>query len=286
MVKKKRVKKGKWRHNYRLIILNDNTFEERFSLKLNRLNVFVVTCLSAVSLIALTTVLIAFTSLREFIPGYSSSQLRRQSATLVKETDSLKQQLALNNQQYDRIKKVLKGDISTKEYEKIDSVAKAQVDKGNISLKPIKEDLALRKEVKREDTFSVTAGATAKTKFIFFPPLKGSISEGFNPKIKHYAVDITAQTGRPVKAAANGTVIFSSWASETGYTMIIEHANGIITVYKHMSQLNKGQNDQVSSGEVIGSVGNTGELTTGPHLHFELWNDGYPLDPVNFINFQ
>ncbi len=286
MAKKKRVRKGKWRHSYRLIIINDDTFEERFSFRLNKLNVFVATCLSAVSLIALTTVIIAFTSLREFIPGYASTQLRRQSAQLVKETDSLKQQLALNNQQYERIKKVLNGDISTKEYEKIDSIAKAEVEKGNLSLTPIKEDIQLRKEVKREEAFSITTGAVAKTKFIFFPPVKGSISEGFNPKIKHFAVDITAQTGRPVKAAADGTVIFASWASETGYTMIIEHANGIITVYKHMNDLNKDQNDRVTAGEVIGSVGNTGEFTTGPHLHFELWNDGYPLDPVNFINFQ
>lgn len=286
MAKKKRVKKGKWRHNYRLVILNDSTFEERFSLKLNRLNVFVVTMLSAIFLIASTTVLIAFTSLREFIPGYSSSELRRESAKLVKETDSLKNQLALNEQQYKRIKKVLTGDLSPDEYKVVDSTTKAEEKTGKINLKPIPEDIALRKEVKREDAFSVTSGAKAKSNFVFFPPLKGSISDGFNPKIKHYAVDITAQKGRPIKAAANGTVIFSSWASETGYTMIIEHPYGMITVYKHMESLNKGQNDRVVAGEVIGSVGDTGEFTTGPHLHFELWNDGFPLDPLNFINFQ
>lgn len=286
MAKKKRSKIGKWRHNYRLIILNEITFEERFSLKLNRLNVFVVTFLSAVFLIAATTVLIAFTSLREYIPGYSSSKLRRESAQLVRETDSLKKQLTINNQQYDRIKKVLNGDISPAEYKKIDSIAKIEIDYSNLDLKPSKEDLELRAQVKKEDAFSITAGATAKTNFVFFTPVKGRITEGFNPKIKHYAVDIAAQTGRPVKAAATGTVIYSSWSSETGYTILLEHPYGLITVYKHMDYLNKSQNDKVVAGEVIGSVGSTGEFTTGPHLHFELWSDGFPLDPVNFINFQ
>ncbi|MEP3823291.1 MAG: M23 family metallopeptidase, partial [Nonlabens ulvanivorans] len=107
-----------------------------------------------------------------------------------------------------------------------------------------------------------------------------------NAEKKHYAVDITSAANSPVKAAADGTVIFAGWSTDTGNTILMEHSYGVITVYKHMATLSKKQNDQVQAGEVIGIVGNTGELTNGPHLHFELWMDGYPQDPTNFINFQ
>ena len=269
-----------------MVVLNDDTFEERFSLKLNRINVFVVTVVSAVILIALTTLFIAYTPERELIPGYSSSELRNETTVLMQETDSLKLKLALNEQQYQRIKMVLSGDITTEEYARIDSVAQVETTLSLQDFEPSREDSLLRAEVAREDKYNVIEGATARTNFVFFKPIKGSISNGFSVKQKHYAVDVTAGTNTPVKAAAAGTVIFSGWTAETGYTMLLEHAYGLITVYKHCGTLTKSQNDQVLAGEVIASVGNTGELTNGPHLHFELWSNGYPLDPTNFINFE
>ncbi len=269
-----------------MVVLNDDTFEERFSLKLNRINVFVVTVVSAVILIALTTLFIAYTPVRELIPGYSSSELRNETTVLMQETDSLKLKLALNEQQYQRIKMVLSGDITTEEYARIDSVAQVETTLSLQDFEPSREDSLLRAEVAREDKYNVIEGATARTNFVFFKPIKGSISNGFSVKQKHYAVDVTAGTNTPVKAAAAGTVIFSGWTAETGYTMLLEHAYGLITVYKHCGTLTKSQNDQVLAGEVIASVGNTGELTNGPHLHFELWSNGYPLDPTNFINFE
>ena len=115
---------------------------------------------------------------------------------------------------------------------------------------------------------------------------KGTISDTFNSKIKHFAVDIVVANNTPVKSVADGTVIFSEWTARTGNVLIIEHANHLISVYKHNSSLNKEQGDLVTSGEVIAYSGNTGELSTGPHLHFELWGDGYPLNPEDFINFN
>ncbi|WP_124979084.1 M23 family metallopeptidase [Nonlabens xiamenensis] len=288
MAKKKKQRKqpSKWTHHYRMVVLNDDTFEERFSLKLTRLNVFIVTFVSAILLIAATTILIAFTPIREYIPGYSDVGLRKQTIQLEQETDSLKQQLAANETHYQRIKMVLSGDITPEEYARIDSVAKIETSEATPDLTPIPEDSLLRKEVSREDRYSLIAGAKARTNFVFFPPLQGDISENYNAEDKHFAVDVVAKTGTPIKAAADGTVVFASWSAETGYTMLIEHAYGLITVYKHCGSLLKEQNDQVLAGEVIASVGNTGELTTGPHLHFELWSDGYPLDPTNFIQFQ
>jgi len=286
MGKKDKNQKSKWTHHYRMVVLNDDTFEERFSLKLNRLNVFMLTLISAVLLIGATTVLIAFTPIREYIPGYADITTKRNSIELTKETDSIQQVLRTNEEFYGRIKMLLNGDITTEEYERIDSIAKVETDIETADLAPIKEDSLLREEVAQEDRYSVIAGAKAKTNFVFFPPIKGIISGDYDTEIKHYAVDVAAASGTPIKAAADGTVVFASWSAETGYTMLIEHAYGLITVYKHAGSLIKEQNDQVLAGEVIASVGNTGELTTGPHLHFEIWSDGYPLDPTNFINFE
>lgn len=269
-----------------MVVLNDDTFEERFSLKLNRLNVFTATVVGAVTLIGLTTLFIAFTPVREFIPGYSSSQVRNETTALLQETDSLKLRLALNEQQYSRIKMVLSGDITSEEYARIDSVAQVETSLSLADFAPGKQDSLLREEVAREDKYNIIEGAKASTNFVFFKPIRGQISQGFSSKEKHYGVDVTAAINTPVKAAAPGTVIFSGWSAETGYTILLEHSYGLLTVYKHCNNLTKDQNDKVLAGEVIASVGNTGELTNGPHLHFEIWSDGYALDPTNFINFE
>ncbi|MGJ8683027.1 MAG: M23 family metallopeptidase [Nonlabens sp.] len=284
--KEKGKLKKKWLHRYRMVVLNNDTFEERFSLNLTRLNVFVVTVLSAIILIGLTTVLIAFTPLREFIPGYASTKLTKDVIVLENKTDSLLTSIALQQQKYDRIQMVLSGNITTAEYARIDSIAKVETARDQDLPEPIEEDSLLREEVDREDKYNVIEGATSRTNFVFFTPVTGTISDSFNADKSHYAVDITAAANSPVKAAADGTVIFSGWSADTGNTILMEHSYGVITVYKHMATLNKKQNSQVQAGEVIGIVGNTGELTTGPHLHFELWIDGYPQDPTNFINFQ
>ena len=123
-------------------------------------------------------------------------------------------------------------------------------------------------------------------KFVLFAPVKGTISAPYDPKKKHYAVDIVTVKDAPVKAAADGTVIFSEWTAETGYVAILEHKNNLLSVYKHNASLTKVQGEIVKAGEVIAIVGNTGEFTTGPHLHFELWSDGYPINPTNLIDFD
>ena len=121
---------------------------------------------------------------------------------------------------------------------------------------------------------------------VFFAPISGNISQLFNSENKHFAIDVVAKVGTPVKAAADGTVIFSEWTTETGYVIILKHANNFISVYKHNGTLLKQQGDLVQSGEAIASIGSSGELTTGPHLHFELWSDGYAVNPANYIDFK
>lgn len=288
MIEKKKKKKfaKKLLHKYRLVVLNEDTFEERFAIKLTRLNVFVIVMLTAIILIAGTTFLIAFTSLREFIPGYSSAKLKKQATELNFKTDSLQQVLALNQQYYASIKRVLSGDVKTVEFNRDSIIDAANKDVNSRNFLRTKEDSLLREKVDKEDKYNLFESVISKSNFVLFPPVNGTISEGYNIKTKHYAVDIIVAKDTPVKATADGTVIFAEWTSETGYVLIIEHNQELISVYKHNASLTKQQGDLVKAGEVIAMAGNTGEYTTGPHLHFELWSKGYPVNPTNFIDFK
>lgn len=285
--KEKRGKKirKKLLHKYRLVVLNEATFEERFSFKLNRLNVFVFSSVLALFLIAFTILLIAFTPLREYIPGYSSTSLKKQAVTLAFKTDSLQQALSINEQYITSIKKVLTGDVKTVDFNRDSIIEAAQKDTEGLDLSPSKQDSLLREIVSQEDKYNPLIDSE-QLNFVLFAPVKGTISEDYDPETKHFAVDIVTIKDSPIKAAADGTVIFAEWTAETGNVIIIKHNNNLITVYKHNASLSKEQGDLVKAGEVIATVGNTGELTTGPHLHFELWSDGYPINPTNFIDFD
>lgn len=273
-------------HKYRLVILNEDTFEERFAIKLTRLNVFVIMSISAIILVALTTVLIAFTPLREYIPGYSSTALKKRATNLNYKTDSLQRVIIMNEQYLESIKKVLKGDVSVGEFNKDSIIKAAQLDAEQFDLNPSREDSLLRDRVDKEDKYNLFESATSRVSFVLFPPVKGTISESYNVEEKHFAVDIVVPKDTPIKTVADGTVVLAEWTTQTGYVMVIDHGNGLISVYKHNESLTKEQGSLVKAGEVIAISGNTGELTTGPHLHFELWSDGYPINPTTFIDFE
>ena len=284
--KKRKEIKRKLLHKYRLVILNESTFEEKISFKLSRLNVFITGTLFIIVLIGLTTLLIAFTPLREYIPGYSSTRLKKQATELTYRTDSLVNVLNYTNRYLDNIRMVLNGDIDNTEVNRDSLAQQFKLDPTTIDLTPIKEDSILRAEVALEDKYNLFEKNNSQVDLVLFPPLEGKLSQAYNTDKKHYAVDVVAPKGTPVKSVADGTVIFAEWTTETGYVIIIEHSKGLLSVYKHNGSLNKSQGDLVASGEVIASVGNTGEYTTGPHLHFELWNEGNPVNPLDYIDFK
>ncbi|QCE41168.1 M23 family metallopeptidase [Psychroserpens sp. NJDZ02] len=283
--KSKKIKK-KLLHRYRLVILNDDTFEERLSLNLTRLNVFVLGTISAILLIVFTTILIAFTPLKEYIPGYSSTTLKKKAVQLSFKTDSLQRVIDLNDKYFTSIKKVLQGEVSTVQFNRDSIIQAAKLEASQVDLSPIREDSLLRQKVDKEDKYNLFETAKSRANFVLFPPANGTISENYNSKTRHYAVDIVLANETPIKATADGTVIFAEWTAQTGYVIILEHSYGLISVYKHNASLNKSQGDLVKAGEVIAASGNTGDLTTGPHLHFELWSDGYSVNPTNFIDFK
>ncbi len=271
---------------YRLVILNESTFEERFSFKLNRLNVFVLGTLFSIFLIIATTFIIAYSPLKEYIPGYSSSKLKKEASNLVYKIDSLQKVIQVNNVYFDNIKEVLAGKITAPTIDKDSILNTFKVHLDTVNFTPSDADLALRNKVEQSDRYSLFEQATKGLDIVFFNPLIGQISKPFNSKEKHFAVDINATKGSPVKAVAKGTVIFSDWTAETGYVMIIEHPKGFTSVYKYNASLLKQQGDFVKGGEAIAIVGSKNKLSKEPLLHFELWNESNPINPAKFIAFE
>ena len=445
--------KNKLTKKFRLVVLNEDSFEERFSFKLTRLNVFVLGWVFSVLLIALTVLLIAFTPIKAYIPGFSSTQLKRQASQLFYKVDSLQVQISTLKKFTEAIRPILIGEETTvamqlpytekdyvnlpntfhftdndslnkvlqkvrlqldstlqshyqkeknlllkrnkesqesliaendslslqlqnnyellkqkedslqkfqsafyksesssvtssltgkkskreyqaslsKSYRQREMKLKAEHDKKTAQLKDSltlkeylldslrayvlaqqrkvgelsdeipfqdieaseealliasKRDSLFREAVEREDRFSLFDYETDKVDLVFFAPVKGILTESYNVKEKHYAVDIAVPKGTAVKAIADGTVVFSAWTAGTGYVVIIEHTNKYLSVYKHNEIIYREQGDLIKSGEVIALAGTSGEYSTGPHLHFEMWFQGYPVNPENFIEFE
>ena len=445
--------KNKLTKKFRLVVLNEDSFEERFSFKLTRLNVFVLGGVFSVLLIALTVLLIAFTPIKAYIPGFSSTQLKRQASQLFYKVDSLQVQISTLKKFTEAIRPILIGEEATvamqlpftekdyvnlpntfhftdndslnkvlqkvrlqldstlqshyqkeknlllkrnkesqesliaendslslqlqnnyellkqkedslqkfqsafyksesssvtssltgkkskreyqaslsKSYRQREMKLKAEHDKKTAQLKDSltlkeylldslrahvlaqqrkvgelsdeipfqdievseealliasKRDSLFREAVEREDRFSLFDYETDKVDLVFFAPVKGILTESYNVKEKHYAVDIAVPKGTAVKAIADGTVVFSAWTAGTGYVVIIEHTNKYLSVYKHNEIIYREQGDLIKSGEVIALAGTSGEYSTGPHLHFEMWFQGYPVNPENFIEFE
>lgn len=284
-LKRKQIKKKLFTKN-RLVILNEDTFEEIFSLKLTLMNVFVVASVGAILIIFITTYIIAFTPLREYIPGYASSKLKKDATELALKSDSLTIALKKNEAYMASIKKVLTGDLEYAKLNKDSIMATPIGTKAASEIQPSEADLKLRKQVAEEDKYNLFEKAQSKVSTVLFAPVKGPITEKFSSREKHFAVDIALAKNTPIKAILNGTIIFADWTPTTGNVIILRHNNGFISVYKHAASLTKSQGDVVKTGEVIALAGSTGQESTGIHLHFELWKDGYPIDPTQFIEFE
>ena len=281
--KKKRIIK-KLKNKYRLVILNDASFEERFSYRLSPLNLLTLLLTFVVLLIILVSVVIIYTPLRESIPGYTDVSLREDLTSMVFRADSLELELQRNSAYLRNIQGALKGELPLSK-DSIYNTNQSIIIPENPMLKS-KEDSMLREYVEREDSYSLSENPENSTKQIyFFAPLKGTITNEFNPGKEHYGIDVVAPKDEAIKATLDGTVVFAEWTVETGYVIQLQHSNNLVSNYKHNSVLLKKLGEEVKVGEAIAIVGNSGELSSGPHLHFELWKDGQALNPADFINF-
>ena len=288
-MKNKKENKGFFKKlfdDYKVVVSSEDTFEEKLAFKASKINAFLLMLAYSAILILFTISIVFFTELRELVPGYSSSDLLNRAVYLTQKTDSLERQIELNNKFYKSIEDVLSGKIDEfipRENISVDSTISESL---ALTILPSSEDSILRKYVENEDKFNLTKNELVIENKMFYSPIKGDITQSFNFEENHFAVDISADVGTPVKSILDGKILFSEWSVDTGHVIIIDHGDNIISVYKHNSKLLKEQNDYVQAGEVIAYSGNQGNLSSGPHLHFELWNNGTPIDPEPLLNFQ
>ena len=272
-------------NRYRMIVINETTFNEELSFRFSRLNILSIIILLLVFIFTGTFFLVSYTPIKEFIPGYTSTKVRKEAIRNTFLLDSLVTKFQKQDQFIKSIKSALSGKNESDEG-LLKEINKNNLESFNREFNRVKADSLLRLEVMQEDKYNLMPNSKNNVKFMLFSPASGLISEPFNSEIKHFAVDIALAKDTPIKSVAVGTVVLAEWTSDTGYVIVIKHNHGLLSVYKHNSTIEKSQGDIVQAGEVIAFAGNSGELSTGYHLHFELWIDGYPVDPTNFIDFS
>lgn len=290
MVKKKKNIFRKLFQKHTLIILNEEAQEEEFSFRLNRWNVLVVVALFTFFTVAVTTLTLLYTPIHSYILPSNKQETVIDKQEMIRITDKiieLENKSKANEIYINNLRAILAGKVPMPQINTANNQLTTSVDLDKVDLAPSKDDLQLREEVAREEMFSVNGSTSGggDSGNLLFTPLKGIITSGYNTDENHLAIDIAAQEGEAIKSVAAGTVIFADWTPDTGYVAAIQHTNGMISIYKHNLTVYKKMGDVVKKGEVISAVGNTGELTTGPHLHFELWIDGTPVDPQQYIVF-
>ena len=272
-------------NRYRMIVINETTFNEELSFRFSRLNILSIIILLLVFIFTGTFFLVSYTPIKEFVPGYTSTKVRKEAIRNTFLLDSLVTKFQKQDQFIKSIKSALSGKNESDEG-LLREINKNNSESFNREFNRVKADSLLRLEVMQEDKYNLMPNSKNNIKFMLFSPASGLISEPFNSEIKHFAVDIALAKDTPIKSVAVGTVVLAQWTSDTGYVIVIKHNHGLLSVYKHNSSIEKSQGDIVQAGEVIAFAGNSGELSTGYHLHFELWIDGYPVDPTNFIDFS
>ena len=269
-------------YKYRFVIMTDSSLEEKLSVKLSRLNIITYLFSFVFFCLFITILLIAYTPLSEYVPGKSSIEVQKSLIELSIKSDSL-EVILLNRSIYiENINKIINGEeLITPENS--EEIANNQTP---ISFVKSKEDSLFRLTVESEDKSSIYKKRNKNNNYLmFFTPISGLISDGYNIKTKHFGVDLVSKEKSRIASVLDGTVIISHWANATGYVIGVQHKNDYISFYKHNSVLLKSVGDHVNAGDHIAIIGNSGELSSGPHLHFELWHKGSPVDPENYISF-
>ena len=276
----------RWRFRYRFVILNSESFEEYLSFNISKLNFFVLLCVAIAFLMVSTVVVIAYSPLKEYIPGYTTTEIRRQVVALNLLSDSLNNELSNQEIYLENIKNIIEGrDVDTS----IKTLVFSNITQDSVAFDKTLEDSMLRVQVESEEKFNFfeynDVNSQNIEKMLFFTPVNGLITQSYNFDEKHYGVDVVTKEKELIKSVLSGIVVFASWTFETGHVIVIQHENNLISVYKHNSVLLKEQGESIEAGEAVAIIGNSGKWSTGPHLHFELWYNNNPVDPEQYILF-
>jgi len=286
MAKKKKKVIKKFKNKYFLKLVREANLEEVFSLRVSRFSISLTTSITIVLFTALIVSLIVFSPLRRFIPGYPNSELQYMITNNMRMVDSLENELEIRDMYFESIKNIMDGKDPVNFQNPQDTIANYN----NIDFSISKEDSALREMIAKEEQYALVESFDEKQTddigdVYFYPPIKGIITAPFDISKNHYGTDIVAKENQVISACLDGTIISSNWSSEYGYVIQIQHKGNLISMYKHNSELLKSKGKKVKAGEPIAIIGNTGEETTGTHLHFELWHNGTPLNPESYIDF-
>ena len=283
----KNKRKAFWKNfkfKYKLTITNENTLEEIVGIHVSKLK-GVSVLLSAVTVIFLiASLIIVFTPLRNYLPGYMNTEIREQVVNNALRADSLQWLLERQRMYIMNIQDIISGNIKVDSVHTIDSLTETRTEE---LMERTQAEEEFRKQYEETERYNLTTidNAQAITGLIFFRPTRGMVSSGFDANQKHFGIDIAASPNESVLATLDGTVILATYTADTGYVIQVQHSQNLISVYKHCGSLLKKVGDSVKAGEAIALVGNTGEKTTGPHLHFEIWNRGRALDRSKYIVF-
>ena len=282
--KKKHTLLDKLSERFHILIVNEKTLERKKLLSSSSLNLAFSSFVAFLVVLSASFLLIYFTPLKEYFRGYTSIELRQNAVENSMKLDSLESLYITQSNYINSLKDLLSGNISYEELDENLSRNENRVTELEI-VNTNQEDSLLRALVEEEDKYNAFDIQGERFTTVLFPPVKGGLSSAFDINSKHYGIDIVMPENSPVHSISEGIVVFSEWTSATGFVIIIEHLNGLTSIYKHNSSIVKSQGDRVGTGEIIAFTGNTGELTTGPHLHFELWYQGEPVDPQSYIEF-
>ena len=281
---KKRAFLNKLKDQYRLTIFNDSTFQSVWSIKLSRLKVFTLFSVASLIIVILVTFIIAATGLREYIPGYPDAKQRQMMVNTALKVDSLEIELAKRDEFFKGIKAIISGEVPDDNI-----VIDTASDTYDVSFTEYNHDSVFQDNLLAEQlSLSIQNNTRKKTELSqmhFYVPVKGIVTNHFNLSADHFGVDLVSDPNARICTVLEGTVIFSGWTLETGYVMYIQHDADLVSVYKHNAELLKTTGDKVKAGEAVAIIGNSGELSTGPHLHFELWHRGNAINPEQYIDF-
>ena len=286
-MKKRKNRKAFWKDfkfKYKLTIINENTLEEVVGLHVSKLNGLSVLLSVLAVLFLIAALSITFTPLRNYLPGYMNSEVREQVVENALKADSLQQLVERQNLYIMNIQDIFRGTVKTDTVYSMDSLTQLRKDS---LMERTQRESDFRKQYEETEKYNLTS-ITARPEvegLIFYRPTRGMISSSFDADKRHYGTDIAANPGESILATLDGTVILSTYTAETGYVIELQHNQEFISIYKHCGSLLKHEGESVKGGEAIALVGNTGQLTTGPHLHFEFWHKGRAVNPEVYIVF-
>lgn len=280
---------------HRLVVMNDETLEEVWSFRLSKMNIYTAVSTLLVITALLVTLLIVYTPLKEYIPGYGDSIMKRKIMQVTYQSDSLEQVINTQNEFIKNIQLIISGNTDSIKNSSNNTTSDVSNNNSHLPISSLdtlsESEQSLRNEIERKENYRFFGTKSDKYEgningIYFLAPIVGLVTNGFNGSKNHFGIDIVAAPNEPIKAVADGVIILASWTLETGHTIAIQHKNNVVSFYKHNSVLLKKSGEPVKAGDAIAIIGNSGEGSNGPHLHFELWYNESPIDPKQYIDFE